>query len=78
METATAKGLQVGILHKINPLFQIAASVYPGASLDFLIAKVMESSHNLKNNDVLLLIGGTNDVPNNYNFDVKSKLNTVY
>lgn len=73
-----SRGL-ANILRQESPTLQVTANVYPGAPLDFLMTKIMESSTNYKTNDALLIIGGTNDISkNNYTIDnIKFKLKII-
>lgn len=64
------RGLASKLSNKMDD-FDVSSFVYPGASLEFLISKIHLVNKSMTMDDILLIIGGTNDISNNPQVDFK-------
>lgn len=75
------KGLASKLCNKMEN-FSVSSFVYPGATLTFLTNKINMVSKSMAKDDILLIIGGSNDISNNPRFNIKplidSCLNHTY
>lgn len=66
-----------GLLSYKLPGYEVCGHVFPNATMDQLVGKIPQLTQRMGIDDILLIIGGTNDVSNNKNYDINPSLNNI-
>lgn len=60
------------------PEYEVCGHVYPSATLDQLVEKIPQLTRDMGIEDILLIIGGSNDISTNKNYDITPSLKTIF